>query len=183
MTHSNSLGAVPWHWDSTAPTSVVEAPTSKMKGCSGSGWWSRGENCFEFDDSLFGSRSAWHGLGLPSENRNESNECTETLAIKVGKTKELLQLFDHVRLWPGLNGMCLSVIHLKAVDIDEVPQELNGLLMKGSLLCFEVQLVLTKALEDKPGVLQMFGHGGWVDQDIIYINNHKSTRCNHGRAN
>ena len=69
------------------------------------------------------------------------------LPIKVGKAKEGMNVFDLPRFRPLLDNLDFLVSHCQAKVHQDISEELNGISVPFTFICFGIETVFPKASE------------------------------------
>ena len=93
----------------------------------------------------------------------------DILCVVISKANELLQFFNRGRFQPGTYSLNLVGVHAQTTSFDNMPQVLNQLLTKETLLTFCKQLFHTQFFEHSTQIQQVLFNGGTKYQDVVQI--------------
>ena len=96
----------------------------------------------------------------------------DVLSIVISKAEKLLQFFNRGRFRPGTNSLNLIGVRAQTTSFDNVPQVLNRLLTKKTLLTFCKQFLHTYFLEYCTQIQHVLFNGGTKYQDVIQVYSH-----------
>ena len=91
------------------------------------------------------------------------------LPIEVGEAKERLYVFNLLRFRPLLDNLNFFVSHCQAEVHQDISKELNGISVPFAFICFGIETVFPKALEQFVDVFLVLFESVRIDEDIIEI--------------
>ena len=94
------------------------------------------------------------------------------LRIVISKAKELLQFFNGGWFWPGTYSFNLVGVRAQATSLNNMPQVLNQLLTKETLLMFCKQFFHTQLFKHSTQVQHVLFNGGTKYQDVVQVYSH-----------
>ena len=94
------------------------------------------------------------------------------LHVVISKAEKLLQFFNRGQFRPGTYGLNLVGVHAQTTSFDNVPQVLNRLSTKETLLTFCKQFLHTQFLKHSTQIQHVLFNGGTKYQDIVQVYSH-----------
>ena len=96
----------------------------------------------------------------------------DVLRVVISKAEKLLQFFNRGRFRPGTNSLNLIGVRAQTTSFDNVPQVLNRLLTKVTLLTLSKQLISTQFFKDSTQVQHVLFDSGTKYKDVVQVYSH-----------